>query len=226
MDPNTEIDLLADGELDPDRRRALLARLESSPAGWRRLALAFVEAQVVRESVRALAPAASGVATQAALPPAKPAPRPGRGHAWWALAASALLSFGLGVATRGLPGGAGGGPAVVPPAEVVVATSPEAGGVGGAEDGADDASLEFWVDGGAGGRQSLRTHLVDAQAFDLERGTRFRSALPGDLRERLRSYGYDVRSRQRYAPLYLGDGQPVVVPVEDVEILPVSHRLL
>lgn len=39
------LDLLVDGELNEARRRELLSRLDVEPDGWRRCALAFVEAQ-------------------------------------------------------------------------------------------------------------------------------------------------------------------------------------
>src|SRR5260370_8705607 len=39
------IDRLVDGELGEAERRELLLRLESNPDGWRRCALAFIEAQ-------------------------------------------------------------------------------------------------------------------------------------------------------------------------------------
>lgn len=42
------IDRLVDGELDNAERRALLIRLETTPNGWRRCALAFLETQEIR----------------------------------------------------------------------------------------------------------------------------------------------------------------------------------
>lgn len=48
------IDRLADGELTAAERQALFARLDADPgaAGWRRCALAFLEAQLLREALR------------------------------------------------------------------------------------------------------------------------------------------------------------------------------
>lgn len=45
-----KIDRLVDGELSAGERRELLRDLESNPEAWRNCALAFVEAQVLRES--------------------------------------------------------------------------------------------------------------------------------------------------------------------------------
>ena len=48
------IDRLVDGELSGDERRHLLASLEAQPDGWRRCALAFVEAQTWRGAMGSL----------------------------------------------------------------------------------------------------------------------------------------------------------------------------
>src|SRR5438477_7928584 len=45
------LDRLVDGEVAEPQRRALLSRLEQSPGGWRRCALAFLEAQAWREAL-------------------------------------------------------------------------------------------------------------------------------------------------------------------------------
>jgi hypothetical protein len=92
----TEIDRLVDGELDPVSRRDLLLRLDASPDGWRRCALAFLEAREFAEVARAwtrehAAPAVSRV---------EPRRRPSA--AIWAMAASVLgLAFLSGFAARG-----------------------------------------------------------------------------------------------------------------------------
>ncbi len=46
-----ELDRLVDGELTHEERRALIARLEADPDGWRRCAVAFLEAQAWREAM-------------------------------------------------------------------------------------------------------------------------------------------------------------------------------
>ena len=49
LDP-TDLDRLVDGELPPQARRDLIRRVELHPDGWRRLALAFLEAQAFAEA--------------------------------------------------------------------------------------------------------------------------------------------------------------------------------
>ncbi|MEJ7637798.1 MAG: hypothetical protein WKF75_07380, partial [Singulisphaera sp.] len=95
-DPTTDdplqIDRLVDGELDPAERHALLVRFETEPGGWRRCALAFLEAQSWRE---ALAPPAAGSASggtsRTSAAPATPPtdPRPGFARRWRPMAAVA-----------------------------------------------------------------------------------------------------------------------------------------
>ena len=46
------LELLADGELDEESRRALLLRLEETGDGWRECAMVFLEAQCLRESFK------------------------------------------------------------------------------------------------------------------------------------------------------------------------------
>jgi hypothetical protein len=56
-DPSEDrlLELLVDGELPEAGRRELLLRLENEPDGWRRCALAFLEAQVWRQALPSVA---------------------------------------------------------------------------------------------------------------------------------------------------------------------------
>jgi hypothetical protein len=94
-----QIDLLVDGELGENGRRALLLRLDGEPNGWRRCALAFLEGQAWRES---LIPANAVNLAQPAV--VQPRLRPSR----WrpvgrlaGLAAALALTFATGWAWRG-----------------------------------------------------------------------------------------------------------------------------
>jgi len=90
------IDCLVDGEVPDAERRALLLRLDSEPEGWRRCALAFLEAQSWREALNSLAGA--GIARTRALPDrqgCRPRSWP-RFAALTGLAASVAVAFALG----------------------------------------------------------------------------------------------------------------------------------
>src|SRR4051812_17074918 len=54
---NQQIDKLVDGELNDGEMRELLLALEAQPEGWRRCALAFVEAQTLRRDLAGIASA-------------------------------------------------------------------------------------------------------------------------------------------------------------------------
>lgn len=93
----SQIDLLIDGELSPEARRELLARLDDSPDGWRRLALGFLEAQAWRDSFAEAAREAPSPALILAIPPR---PRRMRLAPWMARAAVVLAAFTLGWAVH------------------------------------------------------------------------------------------------------------------------------
>jgi len=98
-----QIDRLVDGELSDTERRALLLRLESEPDGWRRCALAFLEAQCLRETFAA--PAICEVRPVATPRDARPSYSRRWRHAasLSALAASIVAAFAAGWALRQKP---------------------------------------------------------------------------------------------------------------------------
>lgn len=215
-------DRLVDGELVAEERQRLLASLGDRPDGWRKCALAFLEAQAWRSEMKEIVRDAHSA--RAAAPADAPlrASSGGRGFRRWALAASVLAAFTLGLAMRGdvlslhrtAPN----------PAGFVAATAP--GLPGGASlppaTEADDA-LTLWVRNERGQAQPLRVPLVDASALDRQLGLEFQPGLTEAVRDRLQQQGYHVHSKRRYAPLMLENGRPLVVPVEDTRIVPVSQ---
>jgi hypothetical protein len=97
---NSFIDRIVDGELTPAELRAAIGRLDSEPDGWKRCALAFLEAQCWRESFRALGQSTPSTIERRSLslPPAIPS-RGGRRRSWLhgSLAAGiAAASFAMG----------------------------------------------------------------------------------------------------------------------------------
>jgi anti-sigma factor RsiW len=224
--PNNDdilLDRLVDGELSADERRRLLASLEDRPDGWRRCALAFLEAQAWREQLGRVV--SESPATEKPTP--APADRPTRRRylvSFPALAASLLVAFGLGVAVRQsvlsprLPG-------PNPRAQIAANDTRDTRSAASAEPVKPDSDVvTLWVRDQATGRaQPVRVPLVDARTLDSQLGLEFQPALPAYVRDELRAEGYDVQSKRRYAPLRIDGGRSMVVPVEDTRIVPVSQ---
>ena len=98
-------DRLVDGELDESARRALLRRLDHEPDGWKRCALAFIEAQAWRDAM------AGGVASQNLVPATLHRPNTlAVLRQMLAVAAAVVVAFGLGFMSRGVGAGHGGVP--------------------------------------------------------------------------------------------------------------------
>jgi hypothetical protein len=211
-------DRLVDGELSAAERRELLASLDGRPTGWRRCALAFLEAQTWQDEFGALVrekPAARDAAIETTKHNSSRisterlfAGRPIT--TWFALAASVMFAFTLGLALRNfsLPH---------PFAAPNPFNSQFAGVMGNPAD-----ALTLWAPDEAGKRQQLRVPLVDASTMDRQMGLRFQSSVSPEVRSQLEKNGYLVETTRRYAPLFLGDGRRLMVPVEDVHIVPLT----
>ena len=86
-------------------------------------------------------------------------------------------------------------------------------------------ALNLWVRDDAGQLRRVRVPLVDANALDDELGLQFQTGVPDEMRDRLEGNGYAVQSKRSYAPLWLDNGRPMIVPVEDTKIVPVSNKV-
>ena len=58
--------------------------------------------------------------------------------------------------------------------------------------------------------------------MDRQMGLRFQSSVSPEVRNQFEKNGYLVETTRRYAPLFLGDGRRLMVPVEDVHIVPLT----
>ncbi|WZO98969.1 hypothetical protein EP7_000560 [Isosphaeraceae bacterium EP7] len=183
------IDALVDGTLDDDRRRALLLALEADLEGWRRCALAFLEAQAWTQALAPLAdhPAATIPFHSPLRVPA--ARRPLRSILKYGLAASLLASaFGAGLlANRPTP------PDRPSIASSVPITSPQPLVETPAPESAELAS--------------------NPHAEEFDHGM---NAIPGHVRRQLASQGYKVEQRRMLVDVPLEDGRLLEVPVDQV----------
>jgi len=219
------LDRLIDGELDEPARRQLLERLDIQPDGWRRCAMAFLEAQAWRQELGHLVRAGTG---------ANPSPAP-RQHTPWlgaslAVAVSLLMGGLLGMSLdswlRPLPR------SLSEPATIAEEDS---------HAHKDDGSaLVRAADGGdiltGGPDVPARPQPSDPPLLDdlapagpdgvylLVESTEGET-LPADVRRALEQLGHQIRQRRVLVPVTVEGGGRVVVPVQEVEIVPVGGQV-
>jgi len=209
-DPDRLLDRLVDGELPDVERRELLLRLDKEPGGWRRCALAFLEAQTWSEALTSTAgpqcvtssESASGVSYdpghRCVDTPRSPIARRSR---FWrpvarftGLAAALVLAFALGWSYRG-------GPAEIGPS--------------------------------AKGNRQART-VVD-RSVPTPSETAVKVATPTKPAEavasidpivkNLQQRGYSVESQQRVVSMESKDGRKVKLPVQEIRIRYTGDRV-
>ena len=227
--PERQVDLLVDGELSEADRRALLLQLEHEPDGWRRCALAFLEAQSWRAELAQIAPPAAKPASAEPVSQAAPAiagsgPN-GRRQNWrqyvattLRIAASFIIALVVGM---GLSGNWSGG-LHSPDASVVTTATKEfplpspvvthGAAVVPAADGLEMVTL---ADGQGG------TFLVPAQrrdALDQEMLKNIPDAIPQELQQAFEQSGHRVVQQREIVPVQMKDGRRLVVPVDHIEI--------
>jgi hypothetical protein len=227
------LDRLVDGELTDEQEREILLQLERDPSGWRRCALAFLEARCwqremgrVRQRVGADCLGARLTRLDQDAPIAKP-PRTNRwGWSVWALtvAATFLMAFSVG---RFLPSAWNRERApemLAQPSssnqlqETLVArpSLPDTESVPSQQFAAQSEPLGNLTFVDDSGRE------FEVPVYNWDKGTAdqlmYRSSpLPPELLRGLQRH--QVRQYQRYVPVQLGDGRQVVVPVQELDIV-------
>lgn len=232
-DNNLLFDRLADGELTLAERQELLSaldRMNSSEAradGWRRCALALLEAQVLRREFKAfLTHEAPSTAVQVETVPTPSLARPQRasssGIHWlqnsFALAASALVAFGVGWAANSSSVDENN---LSLPVEQTAAIDRA---INQSPQSSRDA-VTLVVNDTQGRQQRVQLPLVDAGEVGKQ-WAHLSPDVPVNVKTGLRDYGFDVQSKQRFAPLFFEHGQqlvPMAVPVSDTYVVPVNR---
>ena len=238
------IDLLVDGELDAASRRRLLVTFDERPGAWRRCALAFLEAQSFAGGAHAMLASDVRVDEAQALykscapaPVIVPAARP-----WWnvphsgmalAAAASFLLAFGLAwyarQATLPAPGvdeGAARALAALSGANRSHAfpTAPQAwasSGSSAARQLPDGVTLVV-NDRATGRPEEIQLPVVESSDPREVWRALEQPAVSPPLRDALERLGHHVEEHRQLVPVSLRDGRQAIVPVDDIEIMPVS----
>jgi hypothetical protein len=86
--------------------------------------------------------------------------------------------------------------------------------------------MTVWAHDVNGIAQPIHVSLVDADAVDQQLGLQFKSGVTPEMTQKFKDRGYEIKSRRRYAPLWLEQGQPLMLSVEDTRIVPVSREVL
>ena len=238
---NPQFDRLVDGELTPAEYRELLSSLDDEPDGWRRCAMAFLEAQALGQDLSALrrpaiAPARAEATAASTNDPAPPVQLPPDQTGQWSqrtwqglyfatLAASLALAFYVGSWTSDW-----GGPMIAdhaPAPSVEADSASEAAPVGSprrvepgslARSAAPAGNVQLVVDG-AETDQPINVPVYSSeQADQWHRAAR--PVLPPQVIEQLQRSGHEVNHQQQYIVVDTDDGKQVLFPVDNYQISP------
>jgi hypothetical protein len=215
-------DRLVDGELSAEEYRATLSALDEEPGGWRRCALAFLEAQAWRSEMGAIR---SGLPAAAAkIAPAQTRPRP----VWMPLlaaVASFVVAFAGGIVVqRQWDRSAADASRPQGGAEVVQRPAiPDARGETLAQEPRSVGNIRLVMDGGQGDAPQE----IDVPVYDQvnpEWLVHEAPVLPPEVIRALERRGRKVERSVEYLPLPLDEHRQIVLPVEQYEIMPVGRR--
>jgi len=225
-DDGRRFDLLVDGQLSEARRRELLSGLDDEPGGWRRCALAFLEAQTWKEDFRSIV---REPAPRQQQPTASRTGRPWlsrHGKALAAMAASFLVALALGTQMPGLIGWPGSTEAP----QVEVAGSVEPVGIGEPtmpspppDDGRDrpvqppDAPSIPWRMVGDGDSFELPP-AVPRERIDDGWLDALPPAIPEAVVHQWENDGHRVVRHRELVPYRMPDGRQLVVPVDKYQV--------
>ncbi len=240
--PERQFDLLVDGELNEGDRHALLLQLEHEPDGWRRCALAFLEAQCWKAELGQMARiAAPGLARAEPVPQAGVVDsRTGQRQNWrqflattLAIAASFLLTL---VVVRGWSGGSLHSPDSTqvrdakdefPLARDEASSSPAAGHAMPAAGHAMPAvgPADQWetvtlpvANPPSGQPETLSVQALPRDTLDEDMLERVPVFIPPELQRLFEQSGHRVVQQREINSVQMKDGRRLVVPVDRVQI--------
>ncbi len=218
IDEEFRFDKLVDGELSETERRELLSGLDDAPGGWRRCALAFLEAQALKQDLGAILQ--------------EPAQRPtvvrrvskrwlaGHRGTILAMAGSFLVALYLGSMLRPL----WQEPPVAPAPNELAGTSPQLPEPTEAAPSQEIPEEVWWMvtltggEGPDGQLQSIQLPAVERNELDRRWLENLPQAIPEDVLQALQRTGHRVDLRRRLLPVRLKDGRRAVFPVDQVDV--------
>jgi hypothetical protein len=215
--PESQIDRLVDGELNETDRRVLLLQLEHEPEGWRRCALAFLEAQCWKQELGLMA-RSPDVAAESPAQPAAATVRAAtsKWRASWRqnlataliLGACFLIALALGLSLRG--NGSGG--AHSPDSSKVVSTKHDF------PLNAQPADELLTIDAANGQTESLCIPRARRDTFDKNVAEQGPDAIPPAVQREFERMGHQVVQQREIVPVPMNNGRRLMVPVDHAEI--------
>lgn len=233
------IDRLVDGEVRGTEYQRLLRALERAPDGWRRCALAFLESQAWSRDLAGKGTLEPPRETVAASPETRRL-RPATAGWTLGIVASALLAFSAGYFSRGsMP--------QRPPASLAeVGGEPSRGAQRsppvndhGPQPRGSTVEPSFLQAGERAPLEGLEIALEDAASAGngsvnvpvfalgdegVEQVFSEQSQVPADFVQAVEQSGGRVLHSRQWLPVPLQDGRQVLVPIEQVDIIPLAGR--
>jgi hypothetical protein len=222
-------DLLVDGELDSMRRHELLSRLDATPDGWRRCALAFLEAQAWRSEIRSAFDAPADLKSQDQGRASKRKSWVTRVGRFSLLALGLCLAFGAGWLIRPADDGRRGGGLVDPPAalaksevasdETTDKITPESDEIGPQLPASMRMAgiLTLQIDDHGQTRQ-VRVPVLDASGIDIRSLLEQAPAVRSPAIQALERRGNKVETHRQLLTVDLNDGRKLILPVDQVDV--------
>jgi len=250
MNPNPfelqhELDLLVDGELPSDRWSPLFTQLDLNPAGWKQLALRYLESQVVGTTLRNTeflplyppSPDPNRLSTMASSPLSMPRiaiPAWRRAVRRTVFACTWFAAFALGwllhaspdVSTTTRIADARSAPSQARQSDSVPSGPHPVGAT--ARGLANDLPVANTptIPRGVPIEESINaedlTPIVGSTLFDLRNWWQQASAFPDDLRSKLQQNGHRIHRDIHLVPIATQGGGWGIVPIERLEITPAS----
>lgn len=221
----SQIDRLVDGELHSTERRAVLVALDHEEGGWRRLALAFLESQVLREGLARKFPVVNELG-RGELSKVAPLPQPRRTSGNWRTVATfaicGLLLFGLGRLSIPVSKPA---PPVQPPIPATYSSADTPSGdqqppIIVAETKSPDVqrqeTLRLELGDSAENSQSVEVPVVEGVTLDPDELLKASPMISDSLQRDLLRSGRRVYEQRQLYEVTLDDGRSGVVPISEV----------
>lgn len=236
FDHRQQLDRLVDGELSGDEYRSLLETLDEEPDGWRRCAMAFLEAQAWKQEFGELQFGSHLTCHEVPDEVSR-----ARGRKWstrqvvgllLAMAASFAAAFASGTWWRiGNPSDA----ELDRPVTVRQASESHPTAVNDVRPREPDHDLAtgrmpaehvtFVVDHGDGKTDHFELPIYDASDSVARQLLEDSPSMPADVERAIRDSGFQVNRQRQWAPVRLHDGRRAFFPVDQLDITPVSESI-